>query len=133
MGPVRAPRVALTDPVEDFLELFTEDAVFTAAEFVYVGRDEIRTELADKERRPGRHLPLPALIEIESVTEARAWSDLLRVKIASEGDPTAWVITSVGRYYDELVRGEDGRWRFRRRDVHVLGMEGPAELVPPRP
>jgi hypothetical protein len=73
------------------------------------------------------------VIELESASEARAWSDFLRVKIEREGDPTAWEITSIGRYYDRLVRGGDGRWRFQRRDVHLPGMENPRELVEPGP
>jgi len=117
--------------VEDFLDLFTPDAVFTADEFVYDGREAIRVELAEKPRGPGRHLPFPALIELESPTVARAWSDFLRVKIEREGDPTAWAITSAGRYYDRLVKGDDGRWRFSRRDVYILAMKNRSDLVEP--
>lgn len=119
--------------VDDFLDLFTEDAVFTAAGLIYEGREEIRDELADKPRRLGKHLPFPALIQLESATEARAWSDFLRVMIENEGDPTSWVITSVGRYYDRLAKGEDGRWRLQRRDVQILAMENPKDLIQPAP
>lgn len=118
--------------VDEFLDLFTEDAVFTADVFVYEGHDEIRQELADKPRRPGKHLPFPALIELESGTRARAWSDFLRVKIEREDDPTAWAITSIGRYYDVLVKGDDGRWRFQRRDVQLPGLSNRDDLVEPR-
>lgn len=117
--------------VDAFLDLFTPDAVFTAAEFVYDGRDAIRTELAIKPRGPGKHLPFPALIEFESETVARAWSDFLRVKQGRAGDPESWTITNVGRYYDVLVRGDDGRWRFARRDVQILEMENRHELIEP--
>lgn len=117
--------------VDEFLDLFTEDAVFTAADFVYAGRDAIRTELAEKPRGPGKHLPFPAVIEFESTGSARAWSDFLRVKQDVAGDPESWRITSVGRYYDRIVRGEDGRWRFQRRDVQILEMPNPHELVEP--
>lgn len=117
--------------VEDFLDLFTEDAVFTADEFAYVGREQIRTELAAKKRRAGKHMPFPALIEFESATEARAWSDFIRVKIETLGDPTSWTLTSIGRYYDQLVRGEDGRWRFARRDVQLPEMKNLEGLVEP--
>ncbi len=117
--------------VEDFLDLFTRDAVFTADEFVYDGREAIRAELAEKPRGPGKHLPFTALVELESETTARAWSDFLRVKIEREGDPTSWVITSVGRYYDRLVKGDDGRWRFSRRDVQILAMKNRSDLVEP--
>ncbi|MEZ4333534.1 MAG: nuclear transport factor 2 family protein [Myxococcota bacterium] len=117
--------------VEAFLDLFTEDAVFTAAEFVYAGRDAIRTELAIKPRGPGKHLPFPAVIEFEDEHAARAWSDFLRVKQGRAGDPGSWVITSVGRYYDRLVRGDDGRWRIERRDVQILEMANLHPLVEP--
>jgi len=117
--------------VDDFLGLFTDDAIFTAAEFEYRGHDEIRRELAVKKRRPGKHLPMSAVIEFESDTAARAWSDFLRVKIEREGDPTSWVITSIGRYHDRLVRGRDGRWRFARRDVHMPARSNPREFIQP--
>lgn len=116
---------------EAFLELFTDDAVFTAADLVYTGRDAIRTELAEKPRGPGKHLPYPAVIEFEGPDTARAWSDFLRVKQDVPGDPESWRITSVGRYYDQLVRGRDGRWRFRRRDVQILELPNPNPLVEP--
>lgn len=118
--------------VEDFLDLFTEDAVFTADEFTYDGREAIRVELAEKTRSLGKHLPFPAVIELDSETTAHAWSDFLRVKIAREGDPTSWVITSLGRYYDRLIKGEDGAWRFSRRDVYILGMKNQPDLVQPQ-
>lgn len=118
--------------VEDFLDLFTPDAVFTADEFTYAGRDAIRLELAEKPRGPGKHLPFPALIELDSATTAHAWSDFLRVKIAREGDPTSWVVTSMGRYYDRLTKGKDGRWRFERRDVYILAMKNRRGLREPR-
>jgi hypothetical protein len=118
--------------VQDFLDLFTEDAVFTAAGFVYEGREGTRRELAEKDRRPGKHLPFSALIEFESPTAARAWSDFIRVKITKTGDPTMWKITSIGRYYDQLVRGEGGRWRFARRDVQLPEMENLQKLVEPK-
>jgi ketosteroid isomerase-like protein len=118
--------------VAEFLDLFSEDAIFTAAEFVYEGREGIRTELAEKERPPGKHLPFPALIELESPTRARAWSDFLRVKQDRSGDPESWKITNVGRYYDVLVKGDDGRWRFQRRDVQILEMPNRKALIEPR-
>ncbi|MFO0687833.1 MAG: nuclear transport factor 2 family protein [Myxococcota bacterium] len=117
--------------VADFLDLFTQDAVFTADEFTYDGRDAIRTELAEKPRGPGKHLPFPALIELDSPTSAHAWSDFLRVKIEREGDPTSWVVTSMGRYYDRLTKGADGRWRFSRRDVYILAMKNRSDLREP--
>ena len=117
--------------VEDFLDLFTQVAVFTADEFVYEGRESIRVELAEKARGLGKHLPYPAVIEMDSETTARAWSDFLRVKIERDGDPTSWVITSMGRYYDRLIKGEDGHWRFSRRDVYILGMKNQTDLVQP--
>lgn len=118
--------------VADFLDLFTEDAIFTAADFVYEGRQGIRNELAAKKRPPGKHLPFPAVIELESATRARAWSDFLRVKQDRSGAPESWKITNVGRYYDVLVKGDDGRWRFQRRDVQILEMPNRQEFTEPR-
>ena len=117
--------------VDDFMDLFTEDAEFTAATYVYTGHDSIRNNLADKPRRPGKHLPFAAVIEFQSTTEARAWSDYLRVKITGDGDPSSWVVTSTGRYHDQLVKGDDGRWRFQRRDVYMPGRENPGSWTQP--
>ena len=75
--------------IDDCHDLFTTDAHFTAAGFDYKGKEVIRRELADKKRRPGKHLPFPAIIEFETGSKARAWSDFLRVKITREGDPSA--------------------------------------------
>jgi ketosteroid isomerase-like protein len=117
--------------VDDYVSLYTEDAVFTAADVVYEGRDEIRRELGEKKRRPGKHLTFPAVIEMVSPTEARTYSDFLRIKIAQEGDAVPWLITHVGRYYDVLVKGEDGQWRFSRRDIHLTGGVNRHTLIQP--
>lgn len=114
---------------EDFAHLFAEDARFRAATLVYTGRDEIRRELAEKERRPGKHLAFPALIDRPSDDSALAWSDFLRVKTDLD-TVGGWIITSIGRYHDRLSR-IDGQWVFQTRDVYILGMENSIDVIPP--
>ena len=115
---------------DEFVQLFTEQAVFYAADLRYEGRAAIKKELAEKPREPGKHLAFPALIELQSGTEALAWSDFLRVKV-KPGDPSAWLITNIGRYHDRLVK-VGPRWLFAERGVYILGMANPSKYtVPP--
>lgn len=114
---------------DDFVRLFTENAVFYAADLRYEGRATIKKELAEKPREPGKHLAFPALIQMQSSSEALAWSDFLRVKVKAD-DPAAWLITNIGRYHDRLVKVGD-RWLFAERGVYILGMANPAKFTDP--
>lgn len=116
---------------DEFEELFTEDAAFNALDMRLRGRVAIRKRLVGPSGRLRKHLPFPAVIEIRSPTEARAWSDFIMVRLPDPDDPGRGEIYQMGRYHDRLVKEADGRWRFAERNVFVLGLDNTAEFLPP--
>lgn len=119
------------DRPEDWSNLFTEDAEYRVGTIHVKGRDNIR-ELGDHPRT-GKHLMHPGIIRFLSDTEARAWSDLLRIDV-SPGEPdnlNKLVITGALRYYDRLVK-VDGNWLFAERVEKVsaiLNVDNPADFL----
>ena len=72
-----------------------------------------------------RHLLIEPVIDInENGTTARAIS-YFAVLREREGAPTVWAF---GRYLDELVRDENGIWRFRRRTAALDSVD--ASMAP---
>ena len=104
---------------EDFMELFTEDAVVTAkiAGTTYRGRQEIRGFLENQppEKR-GLHVTVNHRVQVNGDT-ATAQADFFVVVPRAGG----LHFMSMGRYDDQLVR-QDGRWRFRVRHVNTRHM-----------
>ena len=119
-----------TEALDDWLDLFTEDGRFawrpsggdargrTSDDgwlFDVRGRDALRRWAVDE----GWMLPMgrenhvsrpPLITRIEGdEAEAVTWYVILRWR--SERID----VISTGRYLDRLVRGADGRWRFRER------------------
>jgi len=115
----------------EFEELFAEDATFNVLDMRLRGREAIRKEFVGRPGRLRKHLPFPAVIEIRSPTEARAWSDFIMVRLPDPKNPGLGEVYQMGRYHDRLTKQADGRWRFAERNVFVLGMENTAEFVPP--
>lgn len=102
----------------EFAELFGEDAQFTVGSSdPVVGREAIRTfmETAQPPERRGKHLCGEPAIDFHDAT-ATATTDFVFV---SRSLSAGWSITATGRYLDELVRHDDGRWRFRSRTIHL--------------
>lgn len=133
---VRTPTEAIVDTIarygmlcddgrfEEFAGLFAEDARFVVMGGVRQGRAEIAAFMA-KAQPPearGRHLPGPSVVELgpgdptAAGATARAWTDYVFVDQAQR-------ITSVGRYHDELLLGDDDRWRFALREIVFRGDE----------
>lgn len=99
---------------EDLGTLFCEDAVWQAEPFRHEGRAAIVAGFEEIEPpRPGmvRHLTFSPVIEADG-DEVHAWADAIALQVAAPGEPSA--IVAVGRYHD-VLRREDGRWRFARR------------------
>jgi hypothetical protein len=115
---------------EDWGELFTEDAEWTAPSAAFRGRAAIVEGLRAMEpnaRGWVKHLAFAPVVEVEPPTSARVWSDL--VVLARDPGSGAWSVAAAGRYYDEMQK-EGGLWLFRSRAVDfdvafnpLLGLE----------
>jgi len=75
-------------------------------------------------RRPQRHLVLNTLVTEGNDHEAHAVSDVVFLLLGTTG----WGIRLVGRY-DDVLRYDEGRWRFVRRVATFVAPEpaGPGE------
>lgn len=115
--------------MEEWGELFCEDAVWTARTFHFEGRAAIVRGVRTLEPdQPGkvRHLTFLPLIELNG-DEAHCWADTIALRTADQNNQ----ITTVGRYHD-VLRREGGRWRFARR-LFVFSGEMPPAGVRPSP
>jgi hypothetical protein len=83
----------------------------------YDGRDELAAFAARHTRAPERfhkHMVVDPVIAVDG-DRATAVSYFMRLDdVGGER-----VVYAFGRYRDDLVRGEDGRWRFARRIAEV--------------
>lgn len=113
---------------DEWGELFTDDAVFVAHGQRRDGRLRIVDEIgALIEPLEIKHLMGPSVIDVESPDRARAWTDLTSFVRAESGVAVA----TIGRYYDELERGQDDLWRLSRRELVAVGQPLSKQLVPP--
>jgi 3-phenylpropionate/cinnamic acid dioxygenase small subunit len=111
----------------EWIDLFTTDARFHVMSRTHAGPEEIRAfiEAGQRPDRRGRHVTSPPVIELGADgRSARAWTDYVFFDRTS-------VVTSTGRYHDEFVRGHDGRWRLRLREIVFQGKR--PELTQPPP
>lgn len=119
---------------DEFALLFTEDAEFRVMGRTYAGRDGVKDFMAAAQppERRGKHVATNSVIDVypESMT-ARAWTDYIFVARdpAADGGGAGFIVQSVGRYHDTLVREDDGVWRFVSREIVFMG-EGTAENQP---
>lgn len=119
--------------LEEWGELFTEDASWSLPTVSFEGRSEIVKGVGAMEpAQPGRvkHIAFTPVIEFETEHRAHAWTDLLALMKSESG---AWTIAAAGRYYDTL-EFSGGRWRFKSRlcDVEWNGVGfDPARLRRP--
>jgi hypothetical protein len=111
----------------EWIDLFTPDARFHVMGRTQQGHDAIVgfMQVGQSEDKRGRHAIFEPVIDLAvDGRTARAWTDYVFVDKGRS-------ITSVGRYHDELVLGDDGRWRFDLREIVFLG--GAPELAQPTP
>lgn len=109
--------------IDELVDLFTEDALYTHAQRRSEGREEIRKLFAARAAagvRTVRHLASGLRLEIDSPTAARGASVCLT--FAHEGDPPAPHATPhlVADFEDVYRLCEDGRWRFAARHIHRI-------------
>ncbi|UKA55219.1 nuclear transport factor 2 family protein [Arthrobacter sp. FW305-BF8] len=97
---------------EDYVAMFTADAVWEIPSGTYVGHDKIRQVLETiAPARPQRHVVANTIVDAQD-DHLHAVSDFLFLV----HEPSGWVVAAVGRYHDEF-RDEDGTLRLRRRTV----------------
>jgi len=109
---------------DQWIDCFTADGVFDVrrrlnpdARRRHEGRDALAVFVAQHTRAPHawhKHLLMEPDVTVDG-DRARCRSYFLRVDYL-DGAP---VIVAMGRYLDELVRGDDGVWRFTRRVAEV--------------
>ena len=116
--------------IEEWGELFSEEAVFRVWGRSYRGRAEIKREIGGMQPdAPAKHIVLQPVIDLDGEDRARAWTDLCAAA-TEEGEIK---FATIGRYYDRLIREPThGRWQIARR-VLVLGDEEVPEDVDPSP
>ena len=73
-------------------------------------------------RRPQRHLVLNTLVTEWDDDEVHATSDVVFILLGKAG----WGIQLVGRY-DDVLRRDDGTWRFQHRGATFVTPDPPQE------
>jgi uncharacterized protein (TIGR02246 family) len=112
---------------DEWAELFAEDGRFHVMGTTYHGRADIQAfiEAGMPPEVRGKHITTNSLIAIDSWNGAAVvWTDF--VFATPKGR-----ITTLGRYHDEMERGEDKVWRFRLREIVFQGEQ--PDLTPPPP
>jgi ketosteroid isomerase-like protein len=109
--------------IEDLVDLFTEDALYTHGKRRSEGREEIRklfVARADAGVRTVRHLASGLRLEIESETQVRGSSGCLT--FAHDGPAPAPQATPhlVADFEDVYRLCDDGKWRIAVRHIHRI-------------
>jgi len=109
--------------LEELVDLFTEDALYTHAQRRSEGKEEIRKLFlarAAAEVRTVRHFASGLRLQIESPTAARGTSVCLT--FAHDGESPAPHATPhlVADFEDVYRLCEDGKWRFAARHIHRI-------------
>jgi hypothetical protein len=109
--------------IEDLVDLFTADALYTHGKRRSEGRDEIRKLFVGRAEagvRTLRHLACGLRLEIDSESTARGSSVCLT--FAHEGPPPAPQATPhlVADFEDVYRLCEDGKWRIAVRHIHRI-------------
>jgi len=96
--------------------------VFTVWDLRLSGRAAIVEAIGGMQpERPGKHVGFAAVIDVDG-DRAWAWTDVTALADAGEGRfGRSYAVATAARYYDELVRGADGRWRFSARRMRMAG------------
>ena len=108
---------------DDIVATFCPDGVVEIEGMgTHAGHDALRAAYASwAPRRPQRHLVLNTLVTEWDESEARATSDVIFILLGKAG----WGIQLVGRY-DDVLRCDEGQWRFQRRVATFVTTDGPA-------
>ncbi|KPM56102.1 hypothetical protein ACG83_13200 [Frankia sp. R43] len=113
--------------LEEWGQLFAEDAIWRIPSVTFEGRAAIVQGVGAMEpAEPGRakHLTLDPVIDFESATRARVWTDQIALQCPEE----SWAVVAAGRYYD-VVEFDGTAWRFVSREADVRWPPGSAGLT----
>jgi len=114
--------------IEELVDLFTEDALYTHGERRSQGRPAIE-ELFRKRTASGprtsRHIYSGLKLDIESTNQARGSSVCL--SFAQDGSPplpaTPFLVAD---FEDSYACCDDGKWRFSERHIHRVFVKPPS-------
>ncbi len=111
------------DRLDELVDLFTEDAVYTHGERRSVGREAVRAVFLARAAggvRTVRHVASGLRLSIESDSKATGTSVCLT--FAYDGSPPVTPATPylVADFEDEYRRCADGRWRIAVRHIHRI-------------
>ncbi len=121
--------------LDEWGELFCREGVWALGSHEHVGRKNIVTAITSVQPpKPGmaRHITYAPVLDFEG-DQVFGWSDGLAMVVS--GSPDEFMraepsqIVAVIRYYD-VMRFEEGRWRFWRRTVVASGMPLPPGVRP---
>jgi uncharacterized protein (TIGR02246 family) len=106
--------------VDDYLDLWTDDASWIYEGVAHSGRDALRRRVLDFRgnaiQGPGtgtRHLNTTLWVSFDDDDHARGESYFVFLRDANSGRPEVGL---TGRYLDRFVRTADG-WRFAEREI----------------
>jgi 3-phenylpropionate/cinnamic acid dioxygenase small subunit len=111
---------------DEWIQLFAADARFHVMDRTTTGREDIVAfmRVGQREELRGRHALFQPVIDLDDDEQhAKVWCDFAFIDKGRK-------ITQVGRYHDELVREDDGRWRIALHEIVFLG-DQPALADPP--
>jgi 3-phenylpropionate/cinnamic acid dioxygenase small subunit len=112
---------------DEWIQLFEPDARFHVMGRTTTGHDDIVAfmRVGQREELRGRHAMFQPVIDVaDDERTAKVWLDFAFIDKAN-------AITQVGRYHDELVRGDDGRWRIALHEIVFLGKQPDLAAPPP--
>jgi ketosteroid isomerase-like protein len=111
------------DRIDQLLDLFTEDAVYTHGERRSVGRTEIRALFAARGAagvRTTRHMSADLLLQIESASAAGGHSVCMTFAADSAPPISPAAPFLVADFEDQYRLCSDGRWRIASRHIRRI-------------
>lgn len=105
---------------EELLDLFTVDAHYQHGDRVSRGRDEIAQVFAARvagSPRTARHVQTGLLIQLENAVNATGMSCCVTYAADAAPPVTGTEPILIADFNDKYIKGDDGRWRIRARDI----------------
>ncbi len=113
-------------PLDEWIQGYTEDGVYSAHGTVANGRAEILAIAEDLRARlwsdwRGSHFLSEPGIDVDS--EAGTATGITHYTYLGPDQDGGYKVYVVGRYHDRFVRTEDGRWLLAAREILTAGNE----------